>query len=260
MAKYIVFFITFIVTVYSLAAQNVDEIIEGMAENSLRVNSIEIDFRQTVALINASQESQGSVLFKRPGRMRLDWTASVGERKEVQETFLIENGASTAWVYLPVKNQVAKVVQPFSSSAQYSQLVEVWFLESPSELRARYNIRLVGTEKGDNGDLHRLELLLKEDQGKQIWWVDAATSMRRRVEIYTSDEEIPDLTILFKDYERIDGHLAARKIEMVDLLDNLSVIYLQEIRFNRPVADDRFIYTLPPGARLTDAPALLPNR
>ena len=260
MVKYILMTIAFISWVYSAFGENADEIIGKMAQRSKRVSSFEIGFRQTNELFNETQESSGKVLFKRPRRMRLDWTTAAGGRREVQETFLIEKEANIAWVYLPAKNQVAKVVEPFSSSVQFSQLVEVWFLESPSELMERYDVRLVDTEKSVDGDLYRLELISREDQGKQIWWVDGKIAMRRRVEIYSSDEEIADLTIVFKNYESIGGHWAARRIEMTDLLDNVSVIYLQEVHFNRPIMDKRFIYTLPPGAVLTDAPSLLLRR
>ena len=224
------------------------------------MSSLEVGFMQTSALISGTQESQGTVLFKRPGRIRLDWKTAAGKNGEVRETFIIRKGVTAAWVYLPGTNQVSKVDNPFSSPAQYSQLVEIWFLESPQELSSRYDLRLVGKEKVDGGEVYRLELLSKKRQGKQIWWVDGKTFMRRRVEIYTADEEMPDLTIVFKNYELVDGHWAARRIEMTDILDNLSVIYLREVYFNRPIADGVFFYTLPPGAKLTDVPALLPRR
>lgn len=107
------------------------QVVAGVQGFYNRTTDFEADFRQfnTTAVSNTTTESAGHVQFRRPGRMRWDYTQPRGN--------LVVSDGTTLWTYEPANRQA------FMANLTQSQLPSALsFLMGTGNLAADFNARL----------------------------------------------------------------------------------------------------------------------
>lgn len=123
------------------------QVVAGVQAFYNRTTSFEADFRQfnTAAVSNTTTESAGHVSFKRPGRMRWEYTRPQGN-------LVISNG-TTLWTYEPASRQV------FIANLQQSQLPSALsFLMGTGNLSVDFDARLRTTNVAGYSNFYMVEL------------------------------------------------------------------------------------------------------
>ncbi|MBI3758123.1 MAG: outer membrane lipoprotein chaperone LolA [Deltaproteobacteria bacterium] len=142
---------------FSAQAVSVPDIIKNLQTRYDSTSGFRADFQQEVesATLGQKVEARGTVVFKKPGRMRWEFTEPIQT--------LVSDG-KFFWFYQPAENQVIKTPfqQAFSSSTPASFLLGVGQLEKDftvsltSETAAEYQLRL--TPKQDPEAIGLLDL------------------------------------------------------------------------------------------------------
>lgn len=145
-----VFYSLFITPHSSFAAQtaSVSDIVKRLQERYDSTEGFRADFTQEVesATLGQKVESRGTVVFKKPGRMRWEFT-------EPQQT-LVSDG-KFFWFYQPAEKQVLKT--PFQQA--FISTTPASFLLGVGRLEQDFNISLTG----ETADSYQLRLTPKKD-------------------------------------------------------------------------------------------------
>jgi outer membrane lipoprotein carrier protein len=128
----------------------VAEVVQKLQARYDATKDFTAEFTQTVEAATLGQplKSSGVVFYKRPGRMR--WEFSAPDKQTI-----VADG-KMLWVYQPEHHQVLKA--PFR--AAFQSATPVSFLFGVGELAGDFNPSLVG---GETGDVIRLKLVPKEE-------------------------------------------------------------------------------------------------
>jgi len=129
-------------------AASVSDIVKRLQERYDSTAGFRADFTQEVesATLGQKVESRGTVVFKKPGRMRWEFT-------EPQQT-LVSDG-KFFWFYQPAEKQVLKT--PFQQA--FSSTTPASFLLGVGRLDQDFNISLAG----ETADSYQLRLTPKKD-------------------------------------------------------------------------------------------------
>ncbi len=139
-------------------AETVEQIVARVQARFDEAADLRADVAQEVviAALDRTVSATGSVVFKRPGKMRWDLTGD--------EAQIIVADGETVWFYQPADEQVLKapLVSVFRSSTPVSFLTGVGRIADDFDVellsRDADTIRLLLEPKRSNGDLGRLEL------------------------------------------------------------------------------------------------------
>ena len=135
-------------TGYSVQAASVSDIVKKLQARYDSTAGFHANFSQEVesATLGQKVESHGTVIFKKPGRMRWEFT-------EPKQTIVADG--KFFWFYQPAENQVIKTPfrQAFSSSSPVS------FLLGVGQLEKDFSIALIAETK----DAYQLRLTAKKD-------------------------------------------------------------------------------------------------
>src|SRR5262249_4101283 len=144
-------------TGYAVQAASVSEVVKNLQARYDSTSGFRADFQQEVesATLGQKVESHGWVVFKKPGRMRWEFTES--------KQMLVSDG-KFFWFYQPAENQVIKTPfqQAFSSNTPASfllgvgQLTKDFTVSLTSETPEAYQLRL--TPKQDPEAIGLLDL------------------------------------------------------------------------------------------------------
>lgn len=123
------------------------QVVAGVQAFYNRTTSFEADFRQfnTTAASNTTRESAGHVQFRRPGRMRWEYTNPAGN--------LVVSDGSQLWTYEPANRQA------FMANLQNSQLPSALsFLMGTGNLAADFTATLRTTTAAGYTNFYMVEL------------------------------------------------------------------------------------------------------
>ena len=84
----------------ALAVQDIHSLVDAVDARYNRIRSLEAQFTETYSGPGASRTESGTLLLKKPGRMRWDYT------EPRPKLFLVDG--QTAWFYVPGENQVRR--------------------------------------------------------------------------------------------------------------------------------------------------------
>ena len=132
-------------------APKVAEVVKKLQARYDATRDFTADFTQTIEAATLGQplKSSGVVFYKRPGRMRWEFTAP-------DEQPIVADG-KTLWVYQPEHRQVLKA--PFR--AAFQSATPVSFLFGVGKLASDFDASLVG---GDSADVIRVKLVPKRER------------------------------------------------------------------------------------------------
>jgi outer membrane lipoprotein carrier protein len=123
------------------------QIVAGVQAFYNRTTDFEADFRQfnTTAVSNTTTNSAGHVQFRRPGRMRWEYSNPVGN--------LVVSDGTTLWTYEPANHQA------FMANLANSQLPSALsFLMGTGNLSVDFEARLRTTTAAGYGNFYMVEL------------------------------------------------------------------------------------------------------
>lgn len=165
-------------------AQEVQTIIDNVQRQYETTDDIRANFRQLSLIKSANQtkESQGTVYFKKPGKMHWEYT-----KPEAQ---LLVSDGKTMWFYVVEDRQV--IVQ--NAEEAYGSKTPITFLSGMGKLQNDFYIKLLpATEKAA---AYKLELLPKQPQpdvAKLILTVDPVSSRIVHTGVYDPYGNITDV-------------------------------------------------------------------
>lgn len=134
--------------------QDVQTVIDRIQAEYERTQDIQAAFTQVAqlrSLAGRKQESNGKVYFKKPGKMRWEYT-------NPEQQLLVSDGV-TMWFYAAEDSQV--VIQ--NAEEAYGSKTPITFLSGMGKLQEDFYIKLLPAS-ADAPDLHKLELLPKQPQ------------------------------------------------------------------------------------------------
>jgi outer membrane lipoprotein carrier protein len=189
--------------------QDLDTIIDNVQREYEMTNDIQATFIQIALIKSIPQEkqSQGRVFFKKPGKMRWEYT-------EPEQQLLVSDGR-TMWYYVVEDQQV--IIQ--NAEDAYGSKTPITFLSGMGKLQNDFYIKLLPPSDGNTQLVsgHRLELLPKQPQSdlaKLILTVDPATYRIVHTAVY-------------------------------DPYGNITDVYLQDIQTNTSFSDALFHFDIP---------------
>ncbi len=194
---------------FSAAAQDVETIIQAVQEEYERTQDIQAAFTQIAVIKSLSKpkESQGKVYFKKPGKMRWEYTSP-------DQQLLVSDG-TTMWFYVAEDEQV--IVQ--NAEDAYGSRTPITFLSGMGKLQRDFYIKQLPSPESRSD--YKLELLPKQPQpdvAKLILTVDSTTfrivhtavydPYGNTTDVYLNDIQVntglPDEMFLFDIPEGID--------------------------------------------------------
>lgn len=195
----------------SAVGQDVDTIIAQVQRQYEQTNDMQAAFIQLslIKSVNQTKESRGLVYFKKPGKMRWEYT-------EPEQQLLVSD-SKTMWLYVPDDEQV--LLQ--EAEEAYGSKTPVVFLSGMGKLQNDFYIKLLpaDTSKTQLVSGHRLELLPKQPQpdvAKLILTVDPVTFQIVHTAVY-------------------------------DPYGNITDVYLQNVEINQTLPDELFQFEIPEG-------------
>jgi outer membrane lipoprotein carrier protein len=168
----------------SVTAQDLESIINNVQRQYEATDDIQATFRQVSLIKSANQtkESQGTVYFKKPGKMHWEYT-------QPEKQLLVSDG-KTMWFYVPDDQQV--IVQ--NAEDAYGSKTPITFLSGMGKLQSDFYIKLL--PPANNAPEHKLELLPKQPQAdlaKLILTVDPTTFQIIHTAVYDPYGNITDV-------------------------------------------------------------------
>lgn len=108
-----------------------------------------------------------------------------------------------------------------------------------------YNHQIMGEEEYDGRICYKIKMVAKEDAaviwGHQIRWIDTKDFLFMKSELYDEDGYLVR-TELGSEIKSMDGRLIPTRIELIpaEEEDQMTIIEIQEIKFNEPIKDSFF--------------------
>jgi outer membrane lipoprotein-sorting protein len=159
--------------------QSADSIIDRAASAYARLNTMRVEFRQTLTnpLTGTSQTTTGVILRKKPNLLSIDFAS--GDR--------VAADGSTLWVYLPssVPDQVVRMPYTGGDAGTVDPAEE--FLNSP---RTRFRVTSSGTATIGGRATHAVTLVPKRENPRFTSakvWIDDTDSSIRQFDVETSN-------------------------------------------------------------------------
>jgi outer membrane lipoprotein carrier protein len=172
----------------------------------------------TIASLGKTVTSHGTIAFKKPGKLRLEVTDNDPQT-------VVADG-TTLWLYQPKEQQVMKA--PFD--AAFRSTTPISFLTGVGRIADDFDAQLAGGAEAGNTDAKATEIVL-------------ILTPRRAA----SDVGQLRLTVAPDTFD-------IRGAEVHDPLGNISRLRFDRLRRNSRVADDQFVFHVPPGVDVISAP------
>lgn len=205
-------------------ALDVDTLVRRVQEryDATRDFTADVTQEMTIASLGKTTTAHGTVAFKKPGKMR--WELTDGDPQ------VIVADGKTLWLYQPTERQVLKA--PFDSAFRSSTPIS--FLTGVGRLAQDFEGSLDGESptgaspagSSEKEPLVYLMLLPRRD---------AAAMGKLRLTVVRDTADI-------------------RGAEVYDPLGNVSRLHFDHLQRNVGLADDQFVFHVPPGVDVISAP------
>ena len=186
-----------------------------------QMRTIEAHFEQTrfTKLYDRTDRAHGTVVFKKPGRMRWDYDAPNGQ--------IFVSDGQTLRIYQPPEEGEAhgQVIERSVDAAQLPEALS--FLTGTGRLARDFEMRLLEPPEGSPADLYVLELRPRTPSPRY------------------------DRVLFFVRVVHAGGRAAGviERVVILDAVGNRNQFDFSKLRFNRAVPDSRFTLKVPKGTR-----------
>ena len=216
----LVLFLTSILSRSQLLAkenENLDTVLNHIQEKYEKINDFSSKFTQeaTVKALNKVQRAQGEVWFKKPGKMRWNYSRPMKDQ-------IVSDGI-TIWFYNEEEKQV--IESPLSEVIDTPTTTTL--ISGLGNLKNLFDARFSKNSPAkENNNTYVIDLLPKENS-----------------------EEYSIVTVA------VDKHsMLVNTIYLYDTFGNLTTVKLNDMQINNGVPDSLFIFIVPEGAEITKVP------
>ena len=197
--------------------ENLDTVLNRIQEKYEKINDFTSKFTQeaTVKALNKVQKAQGDVWFKKPGKMRWNYTRPTKDE-------IVSDGI-TIWFYNEEEKQV--IESPLSEAIDAPTTTTL--ISGLGNLKNLFDARFSkNTPAKGNDNTYFIDLLPKEN----------------------SDEYSLVTVEVDKD------SMLVNTIYLYDPFGNLTTVKLNDMRINDGIPDSLFVFKAPKGAEITKIP------
>ncbi len=197
--------------------ENLDKVLNRIQEKYEKINDFTSKFTQeaTVKALNKVQKAQGDVWFKKPGKMRWNYTRPTKDE-------IVSDGI-TIWFYNEEEKQV--IESPLSEAIDAPTTTTL--ISGLGNLKNLFDARFSkNTPAKGNDNTYFIDLLPKEN----------------------SDEYSLVTVEVDKD------SMLVNTIYLYDPFGNLTTVKLNDMRINNGIPDSLFVFKAPKGAEITKIP------
>jgi len=215
-------------------ALDVDTLVRRVQEryDATRDFTADVTQEMTIASLGKTTTAHGTVAFKKPGKMR--WELTDGDPQ------VIVADGNTLWLYQPTERQVLKA--PFDSAFRSSTPIS--FLTGVGRLAQDFEVSLDGespTGASPTGTSPTGTSPAGSSEKESVVYLmllprrDAAAVGKLRLTVVRDTADI-------------------RGAEVYDPLGNVSRLHFDHLQRNVGLADDQFVFHVPPGVDVISAP------
>jgi outer membrane lipoprotein carrier protein len=199
-------------------AADVKDVVRKVQEryDATRDFTADVTQEMVIASLGKTTTAHGSVVFKKPGKMRWELTDGAPQ--------VIVGDGTTLWLYQPKEHQVLKA--PFD--AAFRSGTPISFLTGVGRIADDFDSSLDGEGNAADGPVLFLQLVPRHDAG---------------------DVGRLRLTVTHATFDIVGA-------EIHDPLGNVSRLRFEHIKRNTNVPDDRFVFEIPPGTDVVPAPTM----
>lgn len=192
------------------------EIVSKVQKNYQSMKDYSAKFNQETKIkaYPRPQYAKGEVYYKKPGKMRWDYTEP--EKKEI-----VTDG-KTLWMYTPSLDQVIKADYAKTDQSR----IATAFLSGMGSLKRDFEISLAEDEKKNGNDSYSLSLVPKEG---------------------TDSIKVLVLTVDRKTFQ-------LKKSKTIDLYDNVTIVTYFDYKINSGLEDSVFDFHPPEGVDIVTPP------
>ena len=196
--------------------KNLDTVLDRIQEKYGKINDFTSKFTQeaTVKALDKVQKAQGDVWFKKPGKMR--WNYSKPRKDEI-----VSDG-TTIWFY----NDEEKQVIESSLSKAIDTTTETALISGLGNLRNLFDASFSKNHPATENNSYFIDLIPKQNS-----------------EEYTSVTIAVDKDSMF-----------VHTIYYYDPFGNVTTVKLHDMQINNGIPDSLFIFKVPKGAEITKIP------
>ena len=196
--------------------EDLDNLLNKIQAKYERINDFSSKFTQeaTVKALNTVQRAQGDVWFKKPGKMRCNYSKPTKDE-------IVSNGI-TIWFY----NDEEKQVIESSLSNAVDTATATTLISGLGNLKNLFDASFSTNHPGKENNVYFIELSPK-----------------------ANSDEYSSVTIAVDK-----GSLMVNTIYLYDPFGNLTTVKLNDVRINNGVPDSLFIFKAPEGVETTKLP------
>lgn len=172
----------------------------------------------------------------------LSMTLITSPPKEKGQTFL--KRGNEMWSWNPTIKRMIKLPPSMMSQGWMGSDYTNDDVVNQASIIVDYTHELIGTEKVNDYDCYKIQLIPKEDApvvwGKIITWISKKEYFQMRVEFYDEDDELVRTENAY-DIETFDGRRLPSRFDIIpaDKPNQKTVISIDNMTFNKPI-DDHF--------------------
>ncbi|MDY6853348.1 MAG: outer membrane lipoprotein chaperone LolA [Thermodesulfobacteriota bacterium] len=194
------------------------EIIERVQNVYKGTKDFRAEFIQesTVKSINKTEVSKGRIYFKNPGKLR--WDYDIPAKQEI-----VTDG-KTLWMYVAQDRQV--MINKLSDV--YQSNTSTFFLFGMGDLKRDFDIHLIGSDSNTVEEGYILKLIPREPQ--------------------------PNINELFLVIH--NDTFQVKETYFYDFYENFIRIKFKNSMINRGLSDSLFVFTIPEGVEVLEAPLM----
>jgi outer membrane lipoprotein-sorting protein len=163
--------------------------------------------------------------------------------REEGQTFLKRE--NEMWNWNPTINRLIKLPPSMMSQGWMGSDFSNDDLLKESSIVVDYTHKIIGQEEIDGWDCYKIELIPHEDAavvwGRILKWISKEEYLQMKSEYYDEDDYLIK-TELASEIKTMDGRLLPSRFELVPQEEegNKTVVVMDEILFNKPLADGFF--------------------
>ncbi len=215
----VVLFIGVILSLSQLVAkedENLDTVLDQIQGKYEKIDDFSSKFTQeaTVKALKKVQRAQGEVWFKKPGKMR--WNYSRPTKDEI-----VSDG-TTIWFYNEEEKQV--IESPLSEAIDTPTTTTL--ISGLGNLKTLFDARFSTNNPATNSNTYFIDLIPKENS-----------------------EEYTNVTIAVDKHSML-----VNTIYLYDPFGNLTTVKLNDMQINNGIPDSLFVFKAPEGTEITKVP------
>lgn len=215
-----------LITLDSVSAPNVEEIVASFKKKYEKTNNFSADFEQTTFVAGRKRVASGKLSFQKPNLLRQEYSDPANAKNTIQ---LVVSDGKTLWSYTPLINQVTR-----QKLAQDENRVELLpgFGKSLENVEKNYSLSLVEDKLAEKQGVYVVELTPKKGD-------ESVDSMFDVLQVWIRDKDSTPVQFMYKD--------GKNQITFV--------LSFKNFKINEKLDKSTFEFTVPKGVQIITVPS-----